>query len=664
MLTGNKLALKLYDDYVSAMQRGHSDYIQTARKLEDVYLGGGRHWDAEDSAKLNAEHRPALEANLVYSTVQSLLGYQTQSRMNIAYQPRETGDQKISEILTKIALYELDKNKFPWIESQVFADGVIQQRGYFDIRMDYEEDISGKIKIEALDPMDVVPDPDAKTYDPEGWKKVTVTKWLPLDDIKILYPKKYRQVLNTAQSDTDYGDDEYGVERNKFGMSFTNKPYHQDKYGETYIRVLDTQYRKVTKRDYFYDVENDTLVPVSDDMTRKEAEKEARRLDVELISRTVNRVRWTVSTRDCILHDDWSPYDHFTIVPFFPTFRRGQTLGIVDNLVSLQDSLDKVWSQVLHVINTTANSGWIVEQGSLTNMDTEDLEEYGAKTGLIVEYKRGYSRPEKIEPNKIPTGLMEFLNSTVSFIKMVGIVSEAFQGQKSNEVSGQAIQQRVAQTAIGLSAMIDNLLYTRNLIATIILNLVQNFYTEERAFRIVSDKDTQQEQEEVVTINQPAVEQDETGRTIEMILNDVTVGKYDTVISDVPTQVNYQQGQLQEALEFRKYGVNIPDDEMVKLSTLTRKNEIAKRLSGEANEAQQQQMMIQMEQLKTELEKIRSEINVNDNDALKKLTEVAKIITEEPSTLLVMDQLEQEQNQEQEQEVQITPQLGNERELF
>jgi len=651
MLTGLKLANKLYDDYTSSMQRGHQNYILNAKKLENTYLGAGRHWDEEDKAQLDAEGKPALEINLVYSTIQSLLGFQTQSRMNIAYQPRETGDQEVSEILTKISLYELDKNKFPWIESQVFSDGIIQQRGYFDIRMDYEKDLNGQIKVEALDPMDVIPDPDAKSYDPNDWKKVMVTKWLPLEEIKILYPKKYRQVMNTSDHDSDWGDDEWGIERNKFGDSYTSKPYHTDKYGEKYIRVLDTQYRKVVRRDYFYDSEADELIPVPDSMTQKEAKREAKKLGMEIITRVTNRIRWTVSTRDVILHDDWSPYEHFTVVPFFPVFRRGQTLGLVDNLVSIQDSLDKVWSQVLHVINTTANSGWIVEENSLTNMDTEDLEDHGAKTGLVVEYKRGYTPPQKIEPNKIPTGLMEFLNSTVGFIKMVGIVSDAFQGQKGNEVSGQAIQQRVAQTAIGLSAMIDNLLYTRNLVATVILNLIQNFYTEERTFRIISDRDTQKEADEEIAINQPETMMDDTGEVVERIVNDVTVGKYDVVISDVPTQVNYQQGQLQEALEFRKYGVGIPDDEMVKLSTLTRKNEIAKRLSGEANEAQQQQMQMQMEQLRAQISEINSKVESNTADAQKKIAEVAQIIAEQPQTAAIMDQLEQEENTTEQQQL-------------
>ena len=83
-----------------------------------------------------------------------------------------------------------------------------------------------------------------------------------------------------------------------------------------------------------------------------------------ITKRRMKRVRWTVTTRNAVLHDGWSPYDRFTIVPFFPYFRRGQTRGMVDNAVGPQRVLDKGVNQTIHIINTTANSGWQMEQGS------------------------------------------------------------------------------------------------------------------------------------------------------------------------------------------------------------------------------------------------------------------------------------------------------------
>lgn len=630
----------LWSKYNQALNRGHKNYTYKAKYLENMYLGGGKQWEAteDDTSKkneLDAAGKPVLELNLINSSIRTIKGYQTQSRMNIAYQPREFGDLKTAEVLTKIALYELDRNKFPWVESQVFEDGLIQQRGYFSINMDYEEDLNGAIKIEDLDPLNVIPDPDAKSYNPKDWNYVIETKWLPLDTIKALYPKKYKELyMNVTAAESDWGTGGFdGAERNKFSEPYSDISHYKTEAGDIYVRILEFQHIKVVRRDFYYDIENDVLTPVPDNISKRNAKKYASANNFEIVSRVSKRIRYTIISRDTTLHDDWSPYDHFTIVPYFPIFRRGITLGLVDNLTSNQDMMNKVYSQILHIVNTTANSGWIVEENSLTNMDIEDLEQEGAATGLVIEHKRASKEPRKIEPNQIPTGLKDIFNTSRGLHDQILGITEAFRGESTNEVSGQAIQQRVAQTGIGLTSVIDNLFYTRNLVAEILLNLIQNFYTEERVFRIVSDMEIEEEdQEEELTINQEVREYDEeTGEVVTNILNDVTVGKYDIVISDVPTQVTYLNAQFQQGLDLRKFGIQVPDDEMIMMSTLTRRNEIAKKVRGEANKEQEKALQAQMEQLRAEVDNLKAESQNTSQDTIKKAAEVANMIAENPN---------------------------------
>ena len=154
------------------------------------------------------------------------------------------------------------------------------------------------------------------------------------------------------------------------------------------------------------------LDPVTGDMrdvpynwTKKKREQFADQFGLDMLTKTVRKVRWTVTADTVVLFDDWSPYKNFTIVPYFPYFRRGKPFGMVRNLLSPQEQLNKITSQELHILNTTANSGWIVENGSLAGMTPDDLEEHGAETGLVLEFNRGSSPPAKIPPNQIPTGL-------------------------------------------------------------------------------------------------------------------------------------------------------------------------------------------------------------------------------------------------------------------
>lgn len=655
-LTKKKVANAQWDRYTSAMTRGHQRYQHQAKVLENFYLGGGRQWADEDKQALESQGKPWLEENIIFSTVNTVIGYQTQSRMDIAFKPREGDDQDVSDLLTKTAMYVVDRNRFPWKESEVFADGMIQQRGYFDIRVVFEENMNGDIQVSTLDPMDVIPDPDAKQYDPDKWADVLILKWVPLSDIKETYGiGKYREILKYLNSndEADWGDggDGFGESRNKFGEDATYFSYYKDDSDELHVRVIERQYWKMQNRPFFYDIETGELYPAPDGLKENEYKKMARDQGYEYIRRVSKRVRWTVTTKDVILHDDWSPYEHFTVVPYFPYFRRGVTLGMVDNLIKSQEMLNKVYSQILHVVNTVANSGWTVEENTLTNMDTEDLEDRGGETGLVIEHKRGSEAPKKIEPNQIPTGLKDLVTSSVELIRLISGVSETFQGGKGPEVSGTAIQSRVQQSAVQLATPIDNLFKTRNMLAERLLKLIQTFYTDARAFLIASE-DTEEEGDEQVMINQ---EDPETGE----ILNDVTKGRYDVVIADVPTQITFQNAQFAQALELRKYGVAVPDDEMVRMSTLTRKDKIADKLSGEASaeeqQLQQEQMLLAIEQLNATIEEIEAKVNKTNMEAAEKAAAIAQMAVLDPSMATVLDTIlktySQDQSDETEEEM-------------
>ena len=643
------LAEKIWDRYSSSMIRGHATYQTTAKKNEDFYLGAGRQWTTAQKEALDAQGKPWLEPNLIFSVINTVLGYQTQSRLDIAYKPRETDDQDLADLLSKISMHILDQNHYPWEETQVFSDGVIQARGFFDIRLDFDDNMYGNIKITAKDPLDIIPDPDAKTYDPDDWADVVETRWMTLDDIEENYGRgKMLRVASKIENDPDFGIGEIGSERNKFSDPATVQAYVHDDAGIKHVRVLERQWWKLEMLEYFMDNETGDLREVPEGMSNKDKNETSKANDYTLVKRMSKRVRWTVSTKDIVLHDDWSPYRHFTIVPYFPYFRRGVTLGLIDNLISTQEMLNKTMSQILHTVNSSANSGWLVEENSLTNMDIEDLEDIGAQTGLVIEYKTGRKEPEKIKHNEIPTGLSNLAETAATLINTISGVSDIFQGQKGPEVTGVAIQSRVQQNAVQLATPIDNLYRSRHMLAQRILELVQDFYTEERIFSITRvNPDTQEEETKVVTINQY---DDEAGA----YLNDTTSGKYDVVISDVPNQVTFQNAQFSQAIEMRKFGIEIPDDEMILLSTLSRKNELAKKMSGRGNEEQEkaamQQMQLELESLKKELAKVQADTANKNVATTKNAVEIAEKLAENPSLAVIAQGIIKSAGMEEEEE--------------
>ena len=560
--------------YEYVKQRGHGEYIDSAYHLEGIYLGGGRQFREQDKQALLEAGRPAFEVNLVKPKIEAALGYQIANRMDISYRPSRGGaTHELASTLSKLAMHIARCNQYQWQESQVFADGLIQQRGYLEVFISYEDTLLGEVKIRTLDPMDVIPDPDARSYDPDDWGDVIIVKWLTLDEIEAMYGTKAR---NAVEQEGGYSaddlDDEYGSERSRFGNAM---PFGSctDSDGIRRVRVIDRQYWKMVKADVLITMTGDIRVIEDTPPARVQAmiaEGAIRQ------KRRVRRVKWLITTACTELYNDWSPFAHFTVVPYFPFFRRGKTRGLVDNAEGPQMILNKGINQFLHITNSTANSGWISWENTLANMSEDDLEDVGADTGLnIVLTKEApvEKAPKKIQPNAVPQGLDRMIDRITSMVGQVTGINEALLGQSGPETSGIAIQSRQHAAQQQLAVPLDNLARTRHMLAVRILDLVQTYYDDERIERI-TETDVRGKE---VTVELPLNQKTESG-----ILNDLTLGEYDVTIAEVPQQVTFENSQFLQCIEMIDKGAPIPWPFVLRYSNLAQKQEIIDALENQA----------------------------------------------------------------------------------
>ena len=569
------IATNQFERYERARDNGHLDYIETAKKCDAFYRGN--QWDPADVATLDDEGRPALTINTILPTVNTVLGEQSTRRADVNFKPVGNGTQEIANVLNKLYLQIADNNKLDWLEGTVFADGLIQDRGYFDVRIDFTDHIQGEVRISTKDPLDILIDPDAKEYDPKTWNEIFETKWMSLDEIEEQYGQDKADKLRVAaEYGNTMGQDSVEYEETRYGDTYTGVEYNQSATANPEenrqvraIRVIERQYYQLKECTYYVDRVTGDMRQVPGNWGKRKMQKFADDYGLDVLTRQDRKVRWTVTADKCVLFDDWSPYECFTIVPYFPYWRRGRPFGMVRNLISPQEQLNKISSQELHIVNTTANSGWIVETGSLNGMTADDLEEHGAETGLVLEYNRGSSPPAKIPPNQIPTGLDRISQKAAANIKQISGISDAMLGTDSPEVSGVAIQAKQNRGALMIQVPLDNLQKTRQYLAEHILRLVQAYYTEERLIQITDESDPMKRQ---VPLRLNVVTPEG------QIINDLTLGEYSVVIGTMPTRDNYDEVQFAEAISLRQVGVPIPDDLIVDYSHLAKKGEVAQRI--------------------------------------------------------------------------------------
>lgn len=603
------VARENWNAYIRARDSGHEEWVKEAAKYNRFYRGGGEQWEEADRKRLESQGKPVLEVNMILSTINTMLGERINQRSEIKFRPTRGGSAKLAEaVLTPLARHIQEDNNYHFVEGEVFADGLIQDRGFLDIRMDFDKDVRGEVRITAVDPLTVLPDPLAQSYDTREWNEVTTTRWMTLDEIETQYGKEHRKKVEGFVSSGDgldhYGNDciewytresSFGDPDEVIGLDEREAPLIRR------VRVIERQHKRLTKVKLFAHPDTGDMEEINEDMEDVIAAQIAGEHGMEIVERVLPRIRWTVTVGDHVVMDVWSRYRTFTIVGFFPYWRRGRPFGVVRNLIGPQEQLNKSESQELHVINTTANSGYAVEAGSLVNMTIHDLEERGAESGIVLEYRQGAQPPEKIRPNPPPSGIGQVSAKASAAIRTISGVYDAVAGDSGREISGVKLEKQVDRGLVQQQVPFDNLNRTRQIVGEILYGLIRDFYTEERVYH-VADFNIPGSPILPVEINK---EQFDGG-----ILNDVTVGEYAVAVDVGPSRDSVQETQFAEALQLREAGVGIPDYAVVENSHLLHRHELAELLrkmqgfaepTPEQQQAQQQMQQIQMEMLMAEL---------------------------------------------------------------
>ena len=619
MPTDQKIAHDVWVRYQFLRDNGHLNFVNKSNKCEDFFLG--MQWSASDLALLKSQRRPALQINKIISTMSNVLGEQIFNRTDTAFKPRnENATVDVASALTKVFMQVSDNNQLPWVRSDVFFDGVVSGRGFFDVRLDFTDTLVGEVRVEQLNPKNVLIDADADSYDPDQWSDVIVTKWMSPDQVEMLYSKADADLVRGEQGQfSPYTYDSVDRNRDRFGTPRAVMPGlgpMTDKTSARNVRVIERQWKKLDKVVHFVDVNTGDARPIPKDMDEAQiAAHLEKNPDLTTTKKLIHRIRWTVIAGSVVLHDDWSPYKHFTVVPYFPHFVRGRTVGLVENLIDSQELLNKSSSQELHIVNTTANSGWKIKKSSLTNMTLGELENRGATTGLVLELT-DINDAEKIQPNQVPSGLDRISYKAEEHIKTISAISDYQTGNPREDVSAKAVQTNKSSGQSNLAKIMDNLGRTDHMLARNILDIIQQYYTEQRLIRITTDKLTNAMEE--MSVNEITPEG--------VITNDLSLGEYSVVITTQPERDTFEETQFDQAIRLRMdAGIQIPDTYIIGASRLKDKAKIIEAMEGDKTspEAQAKAALDQRAQ-EAQVATLEAEARSKDADATLKHAKAQK----------------------------------------
>jgi len=583
----------------------HSTWAEVAKRCTE-YLEG-KQWTADALKELADDGRPALTFNKIAPLVRVVMGYFSNNRTDEKFLPDhdESSTAAIAQALTKTSKQMSESSQQPYVDTEVFLDGLIGGRGYYDWRLDFEENELGEAKCQALDPFSTYLDCDGDQYDINKSSRVTTSRWGSIEDLEALYGAVIRKLVEPLVLGGGYAGMPAAVsqyineeitpwrtfggdsEDQKFGYgsagSFEGFMHNHIDPTRKNIRIIDQQHYKRVKTRMVIDLDTGLQKALPEHWKYERIEKflewqEARFASLGKVSpirydeRVIRRVRWTTLVGDIIVHDAWSPYKTFTIQPFFPYFRRGKTRGMVEDLLDPQQEINKRRSSQIDIISRTANGGWQIHEDGVSEEEMENWENNSSSPGFIGKWKgEAHKQPKQIGPAGSPVDHERLEMKSTDDLKEISGINDSMLGQLDRVQSGKALIERQRGGVLSIQQYMTNMSRTKELVGRKKLELIQNHYTEQRLVRTLGEDGSQ----DSLKIN----EKSSTGE----ILNNVTIGKYSISIDETPLSASFVSAQFEELMELiekQVIPVEAVMDVAVELSSIPQKAVVKERVQA------------------------------------------------------------------------------------
>jgi len=524
---------------------------------------------------LRKRKQPEMIDNRVRGAVNGILGITVQGKSEPRAWPRTPKDEDSADVATDVLRWAADENNFNALKIQCFKDMLVP--GTMAVIVEVDEDlkpVTTQIRWEEF-----FYDPRARRNDFEDARYKGIAKWRYLADVKRDYPEIAGDISAWVSNWNMPWDD-----------TTSDRPVNQ----------------------MWCDRKN------------------ARILVIEMYVREAEWMR-CVFYGGGILEREKSPYlddKKRTTCPIEAQSsyvdRDNNRYGPVVDMIGPQDEINKRRSRALHLINSRQLQA--VDPAAV-EVDAGQARLEAARADGVIPY--GW----QVAPtNDMAQGNMELLADARASIERFG-PSPAILGRQSADSSGRAVLARQQAGLTELAILFDGLNDWELRVYRQIWSRVQQFWQAEQYIRVTDDEDAPK----FVGINTPiqgppqvmldqVTGQVSVGRPILGYKNPVGEMDVDIKLDTQPDVANIQQEQFRDLIQVvgsnPMYAQQIPFEVMLELSTVPHKRQIIDKIKKYREEqaqagAQQQQMQqkIAIETAMAEIEKTRSESQLNEAKA-------------------------------------------------
>ena len=582
---------------------------------EDFEYTLGKMWDEDDVRKLDDRGIKALTINKIRPNIWLLTGLESQNRTDYLAYPEGGEDTIVAEIVTRLLKNSMKNCMGDYKVSEQFEDGLSCGESYLEPFIDYTYDLlNGELKLKKLNFKTVFPDPKAEEYDfSDGRYMCKLSLGLTKDELKQIFPQSDDKIEKLTKNNAGFDFDNW-IDVG-FGSTEQTKNYKEDESGDNVetedigYDIVEYYYKKYVKKYYVLDKKLGTVRETTD---KEEANKYVQMMieqnqefeqSAVAIERMIPEI-WCAALLAGEVFDDSksSTYPRWRSFPYIPYFvyrssapiknTEYKVQGITRGLKDLNFELVKRRTQELTILNSSANSGWISEQGAF--VDKAKIKKFGSSPGVLLEYKKGYQKPEKILPTPLSQGHAQLVAEQTQDLKESSGINSDLLAMNDKQASGRAISIRQRQGLVMVQKIFDNLSQTKRILGRFIMSQLGELYTVDTAVKVcgnqfikenfskpimregIDPKTGQPGQLPVIDPKtgemQMELDKEMIANVFKNVLNNSQLGKYDVQVGEGSNNETIKYANFMELMEMRDRGVPVPPDVLVEASMISGAN--------------------------------------------------------------------------------------------
>lgn len=553
------------------------DARRRAERARDYY--DGNQWTEAELAVLRKRGQPALTINYIKRKVEYLRGFERRLRSDPKAFPRTPQEDQLAEAATDSLRFVADQNDFDVVRSNVFEEMMIE--GYAGAEVTVRPTNDGyEVDITHVPWDRLFYDPYSRKKDFSDTRYRGIVIWEDRQDAIEQYPDRQDAIINTLNSAsfTETYDD-----RPKYSYWSDNR--------RTRVRIVQMHFRvgdawfmaTFTKGGFLTD-------PVPSPYVDREGKP----------------------TTSLILRSAYVD-------------RENNRYGHVEDLMPLQDEINKRRSKALHLMSVRQTYG---NEQAISDIDKARRELAKPDGHVVVNAAGKFGEDFGILPTgDMAQAQMELLQHATGEMQVSG-PNAAMAGKDPRIQSGRAIQAQQAGGSIEAEPIVDDLRqWTKDIMQAAWLRIRQ-FWDAPKWIRVTDDERNMK----WVGLNQPVTLSDYLSRMqpqeaaqlaqqlqlqpndprLDQVVakeNDIAGLDVDITIEEGPDVANIQAEQFQMLTQMTQAGVPFPPAVLIEASQLRNKDKLIEMIE------QSQQAQAQSQQQAQQIGQAQAAANINKTNA-------------------------------------------------